>query len=469
MTDAPTANETGSHLRPIKQDIAQSREGGKLRVLDLFSGIGGFSLGLERTGGFETVAFCEIEEFPRKVLAKHWPGVPIHSDIRQLKGTEIGSVDVVCGGYPCQPFSVAGQRQGQADDRHLWPEMYRLVDELRPAWVVGENVAGHISMGLDDVLSDLEAIGYTCRTFIIPACAVDAQHRRDRCWIVANSKCSKWWSSKSTGNVTDGENARRAEAASRAGTSSENDGTGFVAHAPRFQPGRKEQRSVGERTRQGSEPNVADSYRARCEEQRSAIANGAQQFAVECGCRWLPEPDVGRVVDAISKGMDGDRLDANEMDGAETGTASNAGSERQDLSEMRNAGEIGTPSSRLQRSRSFRDIVREMSCEGGSERWLSAEKTTKILQDMRDGIYPLSQQETQYLQQGMSIGDWSAQCNETMAWPPEQEDVPRVATGVPDRVNRLKALGNAVVPQVVEIIGHAILEAHYAPPEQENG
>ena len=159
----------------------------KLRVLDLFSGIGGFSLGLERTGGFETVAFCEIEDFPRIMLAKHWPAVPIHEDIRQLRGSDIGPVDVICGGYPCQPFSVAGQRQGEADDRHLWPEMYRLVDELRPTWVIGENVAGHVSMGLDGVLSDLEAIGYTCRTFIIPACAVDARHRRDRCWIVAHS------------------------------------------------------------------------------------------------------------------------------------------------------------------------------------------------------------------------------------------------------------------------------------------
>lgn len=159
----------------------------KLRVLDLFSGIGGFSLGLERTGGFETVAFCEIEEFPRKVLAKHWPGVPCYEDVRKLKGKDIGAVDVICGGYPCQPFSTAGRRKGAEDDRHLWPEFSRLVDELQPAWVIGENVAGHVSMGLDDVLSDLEGKGYTARTFIIPACAVNAPHRRDRIWVIANS------------------------------------------------------------------------------------------------------------------------------------------------------------------------------------------------------------------------------------------------------------------------------------------
>ena len=157
----------------------------KLRVLDLFSGIGGFSLGLERAGGFETVAFCEIEEFPQRVLRKNFPGIPIFEDVRKLKGSDIGTVDVICGGYPCQPFSTAGKRRGAEDDRHLWPEFSRLVAELRPAWVIGENVAGHISMGLDDVLSDLEGQGYACRTFVIPACAVGAPHRRDRCWTIA--------------------------------------------------------------------------------------------------------------------------------------------------------------------------------------------------------------------------------------------------------------------------------------------
>ncbi len=163
----------------------------KLRVLDLFSGIGGFSLGLERTGGFETVAFCEIEEFPRKVLEKHWPDVPCYHDVRELTAERlaadgIGPIDLICGGYPCQPFSTAGRRMGDQDDRHLWPEVHRLLDEFRPAWFIGENVAGHISMGLDQVLSDLEASKYAARTFAIPACAADAPHRRNRVWIVAN-------------------------------------------------------------------------------------------------------------------------------------------------------------------------------------------------------------------------------------------------------------------------------------------
>lgn len=104
----------------------------KLRVLDLFSGIGGFSLGLERTGGFETVAFCEIDPYCRKVLKKHWPNVPCFEDVTKLKGEDIdGPVDVITGGFPCQPFSHAGKRRGAEDDRHLWPEVDRLLDEFR--------------------------------------------------------------------------------------------------------------------------------------------------------------------------------------------------------------------------------------------------------------------------------------------------------------------------------------------------
>lgn len=164
----------------------------KLRVLDLFSGIGGFSLGLERTGGFETAAFCEYAEFPRKVLAKHWPDVPIYPDVRELTAERLnadglGRIDLICGGYPCQPFSYAGKREGAEDDRHLWPEMFRLVQTLRPTWVIGENVAGHITMGLDDVLSDLDGLGYARQAFVIPACAVNAPHRRDRLWLVAHA------------------------------------------------------------------------------------------------------------------------------------------------------------------------------------------------------------------------------------------------------------------------------------------
>ena len=161
-----------------------------VRHLDLFSGIGGFALACRMVGGIETVAFCEREPYCQRVLAKHWPSVPICNDIHDLEGTEYGTVELITGGYPCQPFSLAGKRQGAADDRHLWPELRRVVKAARPAWVLCENVAGHITMGLDAVLSDLDSIGYSCGAVVIPACAVDARHRRDRVWIMANRKQS---------------------------------------------------------------------------------------------------------------------------------------------------------------------------------------------------------------------------------------------------------------------------------------
>ena len=155
-----------------------------MKVLDLFSGIGGFSLGLERAG-METAAFCEIEPYCRKILRKHWPNIPIHEDIKQLDAKQYrGSIDLVCGGYPCQPFSVAGKQAGENDDRHLWPSMLKVIQDCRPRWVIAENVAGHIRLGLDQVLFDLEAEGYTAQSIIIPACAVNAPHRRDRVWII---------------------------------------------------------------------------------------------------------------------------------------------------------------------------------------------------------------------------------------------------------------------------------------------
>ncbi len=163
-----------------------------MKVLDLCSGIGGFSLGLTRAG-MRTTAFCEIEEYPRSILRKHWPDVPIFEDLRKLHAEDLPeAVDLICAGFPCQPFSLAGKRKGADDDRHLWPEIVRIIREPdattgKPTWCIFENVPGLISMGLDTVLSDLENEGYACWPFVVPACAVNAPHRRDRVWIVANA------------------------------------------------------------------------------------------------------------------------------------------------------------------------------------------------------------------------------------------------------------------------------------------
>ena len=154
--------------------------------LDLFSGIGGFALAC-RWLGIETIGFCEIEPYAQRVLRKNFPGIRIFEDVRKLQTDEFPRPWIITGGYPCQPFSQAGKRRGEEDDRHLWPAMFEIIRSCRPDWVLAENVAGHVSMGLDEVLSDLESEDYTVQPIVIPACAVDAPHRRDRVWIMAHS------------------------------------------------------------------------------------------------------------------------------------------------------------------------------------------------------------------------------------------------------------------------------------------
>jgi DNA (cytosine-5)-methyltransferase 1 len=237
-----------------------------MRALDLFSGIGGFSLGLERAG-METVAFCEVDAFCRQVLAKHWPNVRIHDDVRTLDGNQYrGTVDVVCGGFPCQPFSVAGKRDGKDDDRHLWPEMLRIIREVQPRYVIGENVAGFVNMELDNCLSDLEAIGYACGAFVIPACAVDAQHRRDRVWILA---------------YRDGDSESGSTVNAEARGMQEAD----VGNA-------NSALEQGGRLSSGVHPQEPIPYSRSYEGGRPAP------------CEWKPEPGVGRVVDGVPRRMD---------------------------------------------------------------------------------------------------------------------------------------------------------------------
>jgi DNA (cytosine-5)-methyltransferase 1 len=205
-------------------------------MIDLFSGIGGFSLAARWTGQIETVAFVEIDPFCQKVLKKHWPTVPIISDIREVTGERIRGIvtdttqellngtggtgpgwraeptdchiDILTGGFPCQPFSCAGKRKGTADNRFLWPEMLRVIREVRPRWVIGENVSGLISidngMVFEDCCASLEDEGYAVQPFVIPACAVNAPHRRDRIWIVAhNSQLSGYGEHRTSQTVED--------------------------------------------------------------------------------------------------------------------------------------------------------------------------------------------------------------------------------------------------------------------------
>ena len=166
----------------------------KLKVLDLFSGLGGFSLGLERTGHFETVAFCDNDKYSKLIIDKHWKGKKVYEDVREITKEKliadgIELPDVITGGFPCQPFSVAGKQKGTSDDRHLWPEMFRIIKALKPRIVVGENVRGIVNiqdgMVFETVCTNLEDEGYEVQAFNIPAAGVGAPHRRERIWIIA--------------------------------------------------------------------------------------------------------------------------------------------------------------------------------------------------------------------------------------------------------------------------------------------
>lgn len=157
-----------------------------LNVLDLFSGVGGFSLGLERTGGFATTQFVEQDEACRRVLQKHWPDVPVHDDVTTFE--PLCRYDVICGGFPCTDVSLAGKGAGLQGERSgLWFQYLRIIDDVRPSWVLIENVAALRQRGLDQVLSGLSALGYHSRWDCIPGTAVGASHQRDRIWIVANT------------------------------------------------------------------------------------------------------------------------------------------------------------------------------------------------------------------------------------------------------------------------------------------
>lgn len=163
--------------------------------LDLFSGIGGFSLASESVG-FKTIGFSEIDPYASSILKKHWPNVPNFGDIRNVALEKVGSIDLITAGFPCQPFSVSGERRGDSDERFLWPELVRVLSEIRPSFALFENVPGLLSIDggrtFNRIMSDVVSVGYDCIWNLVPACAVGANHRRDRLWIVANTIGERW-------------------------------------------------------------------------------------------------------------------------------------------------------------------------------------------------------------------------------------------------------------------------------------
>ena len=299
-----------------------------MKVLDLFSGIGGFSLGLE-WAGMSTKAMCEKDPYCRKVLAKHWPDLTIHEDIRDLDGRQYAnSIDVVAGGFPCQPFSVAGERKGKLDDRHLWPEMFRVIKESKPRWVIGENVFGFINMALDDVQSDLESEQYEVRKFVLPAVAVDAKHRRDRCFIIsyrreaqsmANSRCeSERFSFNRSGSERIGSEEKRQ-------WSEEGDGFTDSGQALAYTNGERQLQQRGTEQEVGGwvgnsgeqvEEDVANTiyersqgglHRGKDTQRESELGHSGRSSSAHGQRRqevWLPEPRVGRVAHGVPNRVD---------------------------------------------------------------------------------------------------------------------------------------------------------------------
>jgi len=366
-----------------------------MKVLDLFSGIGGFSLGLE-WAGMSTVAMCEKDPYCRKILAKHWPDLTIHEDIRNLDGRQYtNSIDLVCGGFPCQPFSVAGKQRGKLDDRHLWPEMLRVIKESKPRWVIGENVFGFINMALDDVQADLEREHYEVRKFVLPAVAVDAKHRRDRVIVVGYAKHDGLFTSSLTGSHDETPGPSQAKRAEEAG---ESEGTGR----------RKDDGIISD----SNSPAIWD-IPERQAQGRNNLQAGRQAITTHDGS---PQSMANTQYDGFSSGSERGSTE-------ETVRQESKGSKHSLNTE-------GTGS--LSSSRS--DVANSY-CEG----------------------LEIGQGFGEHTQSELSTIERSG-CEEPAVWSPEPR-VGRVADGVPNRVDRIKGLGNAVVPQLIQAIGNLVMQA----------
>ena len=362
--------------------------------LSLFSGIGGLDLAAE-AAGFRTVGQCEWADYPTKVLEKHWPDVPRWKDIRTLtkesfyERTGLRTVELISGGFPCQPFSVAGKRRGKDDDRYLWPEMLRVINELRPTWVVGENVAGIVSMALDQVLSDLEDQGYQTRTFIIPACGVDAPHRRDRCAIVAYS------------------NSIRLEM-----SGPKQPPTGIA----------------------GSSADVADS--------KSEQSRGIQQLRLSTNIGTSSQGGCGsNVAHTHREGFQGRQQHHQPDTGREAESYRPAGKCRQALAYADQSVRDGSISS-------GDTSGRPRPADSGAD--VSNPAGKRLLSAAQSGVHCEEE----------SRRPWDGE-PERFGWWPAEPDVGRVAHGVPSRVDRLKCLGNAVVPAQFFPVFQAIYHVFY--------
>jgi len=424
-----------------------------IKVLDVCSGIGGFSLGLEATGSFETVAFCEVDKFCCKVLNKHWPNVPIYDDLKEL-GNEperiIQDFDLICGGIPCQPFSVAGKKKGKEDDRHLWPYMYEIIKHKKPSWVIVENVGGFVNVALDDVCLDLEAQGYATQSFIIPACSVEAPHRRDRIWILGKNLENPGRALRQ-GRIEQGENADEvgqgdADQLERSGGASRSD----VANA-------SSQRLQGHRGEHGLREASKEEQTGRSSQEQDV--SHAKELDRDVDVNGLSGQDNGQQ----RKGLQGElgRASGNRAEDVadpklvSSDSISDSGSNTEATEQRQETGTADGSSGRQDVADTER--LRQQG-QGEHERPSNTEKASE---GQASGTDDGSQGQTGqgHIEPGVGgMADGvSARLDGHYGFEREP-NIPRVATGIPERVNRLKALGNSIVPQVIYNIGLAILE-----------
>lgn len=287
-----------------------------MRVLDLFAGIGGFTLGLERAG-FETVAFCEIEPYAQKVLAKNWPGVPIYDDVRTITADRLLAdgigVDVITGGFPCQDISVAGKQAGIEGERSgLWTECARLIRELQPRYAIFENVTNLLTGDGGDwfkrVLWDISEVGYDAEWHCIPASAIGAHHHRDRVWIVAYSSSAGSEARSSNGLGDDDRSCGNAR--QLAGASEQESVLAYPRHNESRRESKRSCNQLINSAETGERPEARDGFADSGEvladtdsaqRQRRSLSVGIQsQHANIVGASgWSAEPDVGRVANGV--------------------------------------------------------------------------------------------------------------------------------------------------------------------------
>ena len=425
-----------------------------LRHLDLFSGIGGFSLGLEATGGFETVAFCDIEEFPRKVLQKHWPGVKQYEDIKELnyeklKADGLLPIDIITGGYPCQPFSVAGRKKGEKDPRHLWPEYFRLIKELRPTWVIGENVSGHIKLGLDTVLENLESEGYSVRTFSISAASIGANHQRERIWIVANSNSSRNKGEKSRSireKDEKEERNRQVDSTTRFpdGTDSivtKNKSESEVEHVEdtrRSLRQRSEFRGVNENEIRQGNANISE---------RSSKAS---EFDVADTEGKYHSEQEGKIK-SRGKIIEGRETEIRSESTGCSNTLADTSTHRSFDESERKTRDMEEKSSGKKETRN-KSTIRSSTCSTEMANTKSSQRNGNEINR------EYSETETQ---EELGVGSSISRTQGGSPWEgwwDIEPDVGRVAHGVPVRAHRLKGLGNSLVPTIPFHIGTIILE-----------